>query len=170
MARTLFSFAVCLLSIFVMSASEPGTPVVTATTIVMSRTPKANTHDAVKAYVETAAGIVAKNGPSCDTFRQSTWSNADYYIIVVGADDRIVCHPNAQLVGKLNAEIIDAKGKHVGQAITAVTQTRQGRGWVDYVWPRPGTTTPVSKSTYAIRVMGPEGKSYIVAGGGYELK
>ena len=43
-------------------------------------------------------------------------------------------------------------------------------GWVDYVWPRPGTTKPVRKSTYAVRVKSPDGDLYIVASGGYDLK
>ena len=45
-----------------------------------------------------------------------------------------------------------------------------GHGWVNYVWPRPGQTTPSPKSTYVVRVIGPDGKRYIVGSGGYDLK
>ena len=37
-------------------------------------------------------------------------------------------------------------------------------------WPRPGTTTPVAKSTFAKSVKGADGKWYVVGGGGYEVK
>ncbi len=134
-----------------------------------SYTPKANTRDAVKAYVDRAAKLVARKGPVCDTFKEKGWMAGDWYVFVIGPDDRTVCHPNASMVGKLNTEIVDANGKNVGAAITAAAKN-PGGGWVDYVWPRPGTTTPVPKSSYVVRVSGPGGKSYIVGSGGYGLK
>lgn len=132
-------------------------------------TPATNTRDAVMSYVNHAADVVAKNGPSCDTFSQPMWKAGDYYIFVVGPDDRVICHPNAQLVGKMQADIVDANGMRVGDALGAATASAAGHGWVNYVWPRPGTTTPVPKSTYVTRVTGPDGKSYTVGGGGYQL-
>lgn len=132
-------------------------------------TPSVNTRDAVMIYVNHAADIVAKNGPSCDTFSQPRWMAGDYYIFVVGPDNRLICHPNAQLIGKLQSDIIDANGMRVGDALGSAAASAAGHGWVTYVWPRPGTTTPVSKSTYVTRVTGPDGKAYIVGGGGYEL-
>ena len=38
----------------------------------------------------------------------------------------------------------------------------KGGGWVDYIWPRPGTTKPVAKSSYAMEVKGPDKKVYVV--------
>jgi signal transduction histidine kinase len=139
-------------------------------TSTKTMTPGANTRDAVMSYVNNAANVVAKSGPSCDTFSQPMWRAGDYYVFVVGPDNRIVCHPNAQLIGKSQSEIIDVNGVHVGDALSAAAASPAGHGWVDYVWPRPGTTTPVAKSTYATHVTGPDGKVYMVGGGGYELK
>ena len=141
-----------------------------ATSSTMTMTPSANTRDAVMSYVNHAADVVAKNGPSCETFSQPAWMAGDYYIFVIGPDNRLVCHPNAQLVGKSQTDIIDANGMRVGDALGSTAASAAGHGWVNYVWPRPGTTTPVSKSTYVTRVTGPDGKSYVVGGGGYQLQ
>ncbi len=135
-----------------------------------SYTPRANTRADIVSYVNHAASVVAKNGPSCDTFNQPNWMSGDWYIFVDGPDGRLICHPNAQMVGRSNADIVDVNGKRVGDAITAAGISPEGHGWVDYVWPRPGQTTPVAKSTYVTRVTGPDGKMYLVGAGGYELK
>ena len=65
-------------------------------------------------------------------------------------------------------EVVDSKGAHIGTAL--IDAAKKGGGWVDYVWPRPGTTNPVSKSSYSMQVKGPDGKTYYVGSGGYELK
>ena len=141
-----------------------------ASTSSKTMTPAANTRDAVMSYVNHAADVVARSGPSCETFSQPAWRAGDYYIFVIGPDSRLICHPNAQLIGRLQSEIIDANGMRVGDALGATAASAAGRGWVNYVWPRPGSTTPVSKSTYVVRVTGPDGQSYVVGGGGYQLQ
>lgn len=135
-----------------------------------SMTPRANTREGVMAYVNQAAALVAKRGPSCDTFKSSSWMAGDYYVWVVGPDDRLICHPNADLVGRSQSEILDAKGMRLGEALSAAGNSAQGHGWVDYVWPRPGQTTPEPKSAYVTRVTGPDGTTYVVGAGGYSLK
>jgi cytochrome c len=139
-------------------------------TSARTMTPGANTRDAVMSYVNNAANVVAKSGPSCDTLSQPVWRSGDYYVFVVGPDNRIICHPNAQLIGKMQSDIVDVNGMRVGDALGAAAASAAGHGWVDYVWPRPGTTTPVAKSTYVTRVTGPDGKMYMVGGGGYQLQ
>ncbi|HEX9501002.1 MAG TPA: cache domain-containing protein [Thermoanaerobaculia bacterium] len=138
--------------------------------IAKSNVPTANTHAAIKSFVQQAAKVVAKKGPSCETFTSTDWKGGDYYIFILGPDDKIVCHPNPSLVGKMNSEVVDATGKKIGVEIAANAR-KKGGGWTEYVWPRPGTTTPqVPKMTYSTRVKGPDGKWYVVGGGGYELK
>lgn len=132
-------------------------------------TPATNTRDAIVAYVNSAADVVAKKGPDCGTFKQSAWMSGDYYIFVLGPDDRLICHSNAQLIGEPASSVIDVNGTHVGDALVAAAASAEGHGWVDYVWPRPGTTIPVPKSTYVTRVTGPDGKRYVVGAGGYNL-
>jgi len=67
-------------------------------------------------------------------------------------------------------DIVDANGNRVGDLIMAAGNSPAGHGWADYVWPRPGQTTPVAKSSYVVRVAGPDGTQYIVGSGGYDLK
>jgi signal transduction histidine kinase len=138
--------------------------------IAKSNVPTANTHTAIKSFVQQAAKVVAKKGPSCETFTTNDWKGGDYYIFILGPNDKIVCHPNPSLVGKMNSDVVDATGKKIGVEIAANAR-KKGGGWTEYVWPRPGTTTPqVPKMTYSTRVKGPDGKWYVVGGGGYELK
>jgi len=134
-----------------------------------SNLPTANTHAAIKSYVQHAAQFVAKHGPSCEAFKGADWMGGDYYIFVVGPDERTLCHPNPAIIGTPEKDIVDANGKKVGELIS-VAAHRTGGGWVEYVWPRPGQTTPVKKSTFATRVKGPDGKWYIVGSGAYEAK
>ncbi|HEY8130249.1 MAG TPA: cache domain-containing protein [Thermoanaerobaculia bacterium] len=143
---------------------------VASTAIAKSHVPTRNTRDAIKAYVKDAAKVVAKSGPSCDTFKSSDWMKGDYYVFVDDPNtNKLVCHPNASMVGKDNADIVDANGKKVGMDLMAAAK-KKGGGWTNYVWPRPGTDKPVPKSTYSMRVKGPGGKWYVVGAGGYELK
>jgi cytochrome c len=132
-----------------------------------SYTPAKNTRADIKKYVDAAAAHVAKHGADCATFEKKDWRYGDYYIFVLGPDEKTVCHPT--LVGKAAHDIVDAKGRHVGDEIYAASK-KKGGGWTEYEWPRPGTDKPVAKSTFAKRVKGPDGKTYVVGSGGYEVK
>ena len=134
-----------------------------------SNLPKSNTRAAIKAYVERAAKVVAKKGPSCEEFAEKDWKGGDYYIFVLGPDDKLVCHPNPSLVGKPASDVKDVNGRVVGQEIADVGKKKNG-GWIDYPWPRPGTEKSVPKSTFATHVKGPDGKTYVLGAGGYEVK
>jgi hypothetical protein len=134
-----------------------------------SNLPKAATHAEIKAYVERAAKFVAKSGPSCDAFKGKEWMAGDYYIFVDDPENRTLCHPNASLIGKNSDEITDVNGKKVGVAIRQAA-ARKGGGWTEYMWPRPGTDKPLPKSTFAMHVKAPDGKTYTVGAGGYEVK
>ena len=132
-----------------------------------SHVPKANTRAAVQAYVQDAAKVVAKSGPSCATFAAPEWKSGDYYIFVAGPDNKTICHPSAAVVGKTMDQIVNAKGDKVGDRINKAAMTG---GWADYLWARPGQKTEEPKSTYAVRVKGPDGKEYLVGSGGWNLK
>ena len=142
---------------------------VVATAKSTNHVPKANTHAAVKKYVEQAAAIVKAHGPSCATFASSSWRSGDYYIFVLDGKDKLVCHPNAGLIGKAQADIVNAKGDKVGVRLVEMARGT-GKGWVDYSWPRPGESKESSKSSYVMGVKGPGGKHYVVGAGGYDLK
>jgi signal transduction histidine kinase len=156
-SRILISIAVCFVAGIAIAADT------------MSHVPKTNTRDAIAAYVQGAAKIVQKSGPSCETFASKEWRSGDYYIFVLGPDEKLLCHPNPDMVGKLQSEITNAKGDKVGEWILKAG-TGEGKGWVDYLWARPGQTAEVPKSSYVMGVKGPDGKHYIVGAGGYDLK
>jgi signal transduction histidine kinase len=134
-----------------------------------SYVPKANTRHQIKKYVQAAAKHIAQHGPSCSEFAKQEWRDGDYYIFVIGPDLRTLCHANPAMIGRAERDIVDANGKRVGDMIVAAAKKFRG-GWVDYVWPRPGSNKPVPKSTYAQRVKSPDGDTYIVGSGGYGLK
>lgn len=136
-----------------------------------ANTPKAATHDEVAAYVDRAAALVVKNGPSCEAFNSKAWFSGDWYVFVFDGDGKTLCHPaQPERVGRYAREIVDSKGSRTGDLLLQAGKGPNGRGWVDYVWPRPGQETPVPKSAYVVGVTGPDGKTYVVGAGGYELK
>jgi len=137
--------------------------------LAASYVPKTNTHAAIKNYVEEAAKLVAKSGPSCEEFAEKDWRSGDYYIFVDGPDEKTLCHPNASLIGKDSDAILDVNGKSIGKTIRAAA-AKKGGGWAEYMWPRPGTDKPVPKSTFVMHVKAPDGKTYTVGAGGYEVK
>jgi len=140
-----------------------------STSFADSYVPRANTRREIKKYVHAAAKHIARHGPSCSEFARRQWRSGDYYLFVLAPDGRTLCHPDQSMIGKPANAIVDANGRRVGEMIVAASKKWRG-GWVDYVWPRPGTTKPVPKSTYAERVRSPDGETYIVGSGGYELK
>src|SRR5207237_880737 len=115
---------------------------VCATLVAESNIPKKNTRADIKKYVSAAAKYVAKNGPNCAELAEKDWRAGDYYIFVLGPDDKLVCHPDASMVGKPATDIVDKNGKKVGVEIAAAGK-KKGGSWVEYMWARPGTTTPV---------------------------
>ena len=160
MSRRSVSLALSLLLVICASTAQ-----------AKSYVPKKNTRAAVKSWVDHAAKVVAKNGPACDTLKEKNWMSGDYYIFVLGPDDRLVCHPNASMIGKKDTEIVDSSGRKVGAEVSAAAKSKAGHGWVNnYMWPRPGQDKPSPKSSYAVHVKGPGGKWYVVGGGGYDMK
>jgi signal transduction histidine kinase len=134
-----------------------------------SHLPKTNTRAAIQAYVEDAAKVVQKSGPSCATFASPQWRGGEWYIFVDGPDDKIVCHLRADMIGKSPSSTTNAKGEKVGAMIMA-KGSGHGKGWVEYLWAPPGKTAEELKSTYVMGVTGPDGKHYIVGAGGWNVK
>ena len=134
-----------------------------------SHLPKANTRPAIKTYVEDAAKIVQKSGPSCATFASPQWRGGEWYIFVDGPDDKVICHLKAEMIGKSSLSIVNAKGENVG-AMIAATGKGNGKGWVQYLWTPPGKTAEEMKTTYVMGVTGPDGKHYVVGAGGWNVR
>ena len=111
-----------------------------ATLFAKSHVPAKNTRDAIKAYVKDAAKVVAKSGPSCDTFKSADWMAGDYYVFVDSPDNNTIV-----------AEIfIAAPPERVFEALTDPKQMAQ--------WWGEKELYKVSESKIDLRVGGDRGE------------
>lgn len=89
-----------------------------------------------------------KNGPL---------SKGEDLYVYVGSTERItlLAHPISpdKLVGPDLSQTPDIKGKRFFVELAELA-AREGSGWVNYWWPKPGETKPSLKSTYFLRVPG----------------
>lgn len=143
-----------------------------ATACATSYTPRTNTRDEVRRYVERAAQLVGTRGvEACSDFNGPRWRARDYYIFVTNADTGVtVCHPpGPERVGRNEADVQDANGRYFMREMLAVAKGQPGEGWVEYVWARPGETAPTPKTAFVVGVTGPDGTRYLVGSGGYSM-
>ena len=137
-----------------------------------SYTPRTNSRADLERYVARAAAVVREQGPAaCAILNQPSWLKGDYYIFVNELDTNLtVCHPmRPDLIGKSQANLQDSNGKYITREMHAAASSPSGAGWVEYVWPRPGQTDAIPKSSFVMSVTGPDGKRYVVGSGGYEM-
>ncbi|MGA2027204.1 MAG: cache domain-containing protein [Syntrophobacteraceae bacterium] len=126
------------------------------------------TKDECVSKVKAVAALVKEQGPEAaiakvnDPKSEFTWK--DSYVFLLDADTTmIVAHPaNPKLIGKIQTGLKDSNGKMFFVEFLNVANEK-GEGWVDYTWPKPGETTPSTKSTYVFKVPG----SKLIAGAGY---
>ncbi len=146
---------------------------VLAVACASSYTPRQNTREALVTYVDRAAALVGREGPdaACTAFHDPRWMAGAWYVFVNRADDNVlVCHPaRPDLVGGDQTNLRDVNGVYLAREMKARADEPGGRGWVEYMWARPGETTPVRKSVYVVAVTAPDGKRYVVGSGGYEI-
>lgn len=98
-----------------------------------------------------------KNGPF-------VWK--DTYVFLMNMDGKMLAHPiKPALTEKASLlEIKDTAGKPLFQEFIELANTK-GKGWVDYMWPKPGQDDPVPKSSYIYRV---PGTPYVLGAGIYK--
>ncbi len=132
-------------------------------------TPRSTSRDEIVAYVNRAAEVVAANGANaCDTLATSRWKSGDWYVFVLAADGRTVCHAaQPQMVGRMAHDLVDADGKRFGDEFMRVGG--EGSGWVEYRWTRPNDGAHVAKTSYVRSVKDRDGNVYVIGSGGYEL-
>ncbi len=126
--------------------------------------------------VEAAADTMEQEGTNAlAAFGQenSRWFNDDYYLFVYDIDGRCVFHPvNPELVGRNLMNLRDMNGKPVIQWITDVGRRadRRANGWVFYLWEEGRQLTPMWKSSYLRKVVTPDGRTYVLGCGVYNIK
>lgn len=139
------------------------------TACAATMTPRTNTREDVVRYVNRAATVVERDGAAaCDAFKSDAWMRGDWYIFVLDASGKTVCHPaRPEQVGAMAHDLVDANGNRFGDEL--MTVAKSGGGWVEYAWARPGQTAPSAKRSYVRQVTAPDGQVFVIGSGGYEL-
>ena len=112
-----------------------------------------------------ATGTLAKitNGEEPYTFA----GDESLYVFVYDLDINIVAHPNKSLVGRNYKGKPDVRGKNFRDAIVKGA-IKNGSGWEEYYYQKPGETGIHRKKTYYRLVKGSNGKQYVAACGVYQ--
>jgi polar amino acid transport system substrate-binding protein len=96
-------------------------------------------------------------------------ANPTLYVFVYDLDVKMIAHPKADLVGKSMKGKPDLKGKRFRDEIVEKAKA-ETKGWVDYLYQKPGETGIFEKTTYFQMAKGSDGASYVVCCGKYRDK
>ena len=128
------------------------------------------TKDEVIAKCEEAAKLIQEKG--IDTASQAIGDKSgsfvwkDTYVFLMDLDGKMIAHPiKPELTQNDNLlQVADTDGKPLFVEFVKVAGS-DGKGWVDYMWPKPGQDAPAAKSSYIYRVAG---TPYFVGAGIYK--
>ena len=125
------------------------------------------TKDEVMARCHDAAKMIQKKG--IDAAIQSigdkkgpfVWK--DTYVFLMDMDGKMLAHPiKPELTKRDNlVQVKDSGGKPLFLEFIELANSK-GKGWVDYMWPKPGQEKPSQKSSYIYRV--PNTQYFVGAG------
>ena len=120
--------------------------------------------------VEEAAKLIEKDGPAAFAKMQgkgSAFIFAGTYIWVHDLDGVMHMHPiKHKMVGNRLLHLKDSKGKLFFVEMNTLAK-KDGSGWVEYYWPKPGAKDPVVKASY-VKLVKNGDKEYIVGCGVYD--
>jgi cytochrome c len=109
----------------------------------------------VEALVNAAAALIDTQGKAPFVeFRKKNgvWYHGDIYLFVYDLNGNVLLNPAfPEREGTNVSGQKDANGKLFHNAMIEVAKTK-GSGWVDYMFPKPGQTTPSQKWTYVKKV------------------
>jgi cytochrome c len=121
-----------------------------------------------KAFVEKGVAAVKEKGLDATLKAMSDpkgpFVKGDLYLFAGSLDKvTLLAHPfaAAKLVGPDLSQMKDSKGNFFFVKFKGVAES-PGSGWVDYMWPKPGSKEDSLKKTFVMRVPGQ--KAYIAAG------
>jgi cytochrome c len=123
----------------------------------------------LSALVDKAASMVESKGK--DFFpelrkKDGDWWKGDLYIFVDGMDGTILVHPPDTAIEGQNL-LKDPKAKAVAESL--IQTAKKGSGWAEYMWPKPGESTPSKKMSYVKQVTMPD-KTVVIVGAGMYVK
>lgn len=124
----------------------------------------------VKSLVLEAANTIMSDGESAFLeFREedSKWFQGETYVFVWRTDGiRVVYPPDLSGEGQNMSSLIDINGKPIGRLFIDIAVGQNGEGWIEYSWPKPGETTPLTKETF-IKGVSFSNQTYLVGSGLY---
>ncbi|MFZ9853972.1 MAG: cache domain-containing protein [Limisphaerales bacterium] len=124
------------------------------------------------AFVDKASAKVHQEGTNAFAdFRKrgGDWFKPDaaLYLFVYNTNGLCVFHPvEPGLEGRNILDLQDIDGRHPIRGIVGVKSS----GWVHFRWMPPGGIFPLWKSCYVERTRGPDGRTYLVGAGLYNMK
>ena len=116
--------------------------------------------------VDAAADLVERGKDAFATLRDmaSPFRYQDVYVFVHDQNGVQLVNPIfPELEGTSLLDFQDVDGKFVLQDTIAMLRD-QDAGWIDYMWPRPGETSPSKKSSYVRKVKVGDDVLYVGAG------
>lgn len=110
-----------------------------------------------------------KDASIADFQSNKNWNWGTSYIFVINCKTNItLAHPMVPaLVGKPTSEIKDKNGVQFFKKFCEESLGKKQGGWVEYVWPKPGSSEPVRKVSLTKHV---EGTDYDIGAGIYDEK
>ncbi|HEX6812512.1 MAG TPA: cache domain-containing protein [Planctomycetota bacterium] len=124
----------------------------------------------VQDVVDRAAALVADRGTAAFALlrdKTGPFVFMDTYVFVTTIDGVELVNPaQPSLEGTNLLDLRDLNGKSVIRECIAAA-TKEGAGWVEYSWYRPGSNTPSRKLTYVRRVQA--GEDTLIVGSGVYL-
>ncbi len=131
------------------------------------------TRDLVR-FVEEATDAIRREGETVfPAFRRegSRWFQGERYVFVWDMEgNRYVYPPDLPHEKGNMAQLKDIDGKPIGRMFIEAAAGPGGEGWVHYRWYKPGDPEPIWKSTYVVRAEAPDGKTYLVGSGVYNMR
>jgi cytochrome c len=90
----------------------------------------------------------------------------DTYVFLMNMDGKMLAHPIKPTLTEKSSllDVKDSAGKPLFMEFVELANSK-GKGWVDYMWPKPGQDEPAPKSSFIYRVPGTQ---YIVGAGIYK--
>ena len=128
------------------------------------------TRDEVVSKCHAAAKMIQEKG--IDTAIQSIGNKKgpfvwkDTYVFLMDMDGKMLAHPiKPELTQKDSLiQVKGSAGKPLFLEFVELANSK-GKGWVNYMWPKPGQEKPASKSSYIFRVPNTQ---YFVGAGIYQ--